>query len=258
VLELGAVGLELIGGLDMLLLGARLVIALLDTLVLGARLVIALLDGLLLGVWLVMALLDVLGLGVRLVMALLEMLLLGVRLVIALLETLLLGVRLVVTWLGLRLGETLREMLNEFDLGVATGVETGLETCRLDWLELPDLLSLDRDDLAAITGSVTSVKISSKKAKNKGWKVEKRFPVLDLCWFSVFCLLYSVFFFLVSIIRLLSSAFILYLSFHPLKAKNGTPVTKIPLKMSFFYFFCIFSTIIGNNLNRQTLQIMNS
>jgi hypothetical protein len=87
------VGRELIDWLDVLVLGARLVIALLGLL-----------------------------LGALLVIALLEMLLLGVRLVIALLEMLLLGARLVMAWL---------ELLEEVDLGVAIGAGAGLEACRL-------------------------------------------------------------------------------------------------------------------------------
>jgi hypothetical protein len=58
VLELGAVGRELIDRLDMLLLGARLVTTLLDMLLLGARLVMALLELLILGVRLVTARLE--------------------------------------------------------------------------------------------------------------------------------------------------------------------------------------------------------
>ena len=115
LLVLGAVGVgrELIDRLDMLVLGARLVMALLEILLLGARLVIALLE--------------LLVLGVRLVIALLEMLVLGARLVIALLELLLLGVRLVIA----RLDETLLELLEGVGLEVALGAGAGLEACRV-------------------------------------------------------------------------------------------------------------------------------
>jgi hypothetical protein len=161
VLEFGAVIRELIDPLDMLLLGALLVIALLDMLLLGALLVIDLLDMLLL--------------GARLVIALLEILLLGARLVIALLEMLLLGVRLVTARLELMLDEALLELFEEFALGAGLGAGAGLEACRLCWLELSDLLRLDRD-VAANTGSAISARISIKRVKNRGWKVEDSFP----------------------------------------------------------------------------------
>jgi hypothetical protein len=204
LLETLLLGVRLVMALlETLLLGVRLVMALLETLLPGARLVMARLDMLLLGARLVIALLDILLLGARLVIALLETLLLGARLVIALLETLLLGVRLVT----LRLDETLLELLEEFALGAAFGAGAGLEACRLCRLELFDLL-LDRD-VAARTGSAISAKISKKRAKNKGPKVEDSFlssvfPVWDAlrC-----CILYAVFFFVTNIIRLLSSAF---------------------------------------------------
>ena len=116
LLVLGAVGRELIDRLEMLVLGARLVMALLEVLVLGVRLVIAPLEMLLLGARLVMALLEMLLLGARLVMDLLEMLLLGALLVIDLLEMLLLGDLLVmdlleVLLLGVRLVMDLLELL---------------------------------------------------------------------------------------------------------------------------------------------------
>jgi hypothetical protein len=158
VLELGAVGRELIDRLDVLLLGVRFVIALLELLLLGVRLVIALLD--------------VLLLGVRLVMARLELLLLGVRLVIALLDVLLLGVLLAVIRLELRLDETLLELLDDDGLDGALGAGAGFEACLL---ELLDLLLLDLD-LAAKTGSAISARISIKRVKNRGWKVEDSFP----------------------------------------------------------------------------------
>lgn len=167
VLELGAADRVLIGGLDMLLLGVRLVTALPDMLVLGARLVIARLDGLLLGAWLVIALLDVLGLCARLVMALLGLLMLELR--------------LAVTWLGLRLGDTLRELPEEFDLGVALGAGAGLETCRLGWLELPDLLSLDRV-FAAKTGSQNNKRanIMQKTRKIEPFRRDSEILTFDL------------------------------------------------------------------------------
>ena len=152
--------------LDVLVLGARLVIALLEMLLLGVRLVIALLEMLLLGARLVIALLEMLLLGARL-----EMLLLGVRLVMALLEMLLLGVRLVIA----RLDETLLELLEEVGLDVTLGADAGLEACRVCLLELLDLLLLDRF-VAARTGSAISARISTKRAKSRGWKEKDRFP----------------------------------------------------------------------------------
>lgn len=115
--------------------------------------------------------LDVLVLGARLVMALLEMLLLGARLVMALLEMLLLGVRLVIA----RLDETLLELLEEVGLDVTLGADAGLEACRVCLLELLDLLLLDRF-VAARTGSAISARISTKRAKSRGWKEKDRFP----------------------------------------------------------------------------------
>lgn len=159
VLEFGAVDRELIDRLDMLLLGALLVIALLDMLLLGARLVIALLDILVLGARFVMALLEILLLGVLFIVDLLEMLLLGARLVIALLE-------LILT--ELRLDETLLELLEEFTLGAALGAGAdlgagaGLEACRL---ELVDLL-LERL-LAAKTGSQNNKRASNTQKTRK-------------------------------------------------------------------------------------------
>jgi len=149
LLVLGAVGWELIDRLEVLVLGARLVIAPLEMLVLGVRLVIALLDMLLLGALLVIARLEMLLLGARLVIALLEMLLLGARLVMDLLEVLLLGVRLAVTLLelllgvrlvmdllevlllGVRLAVTLLELLEGVGLDVAFGAGAGFEACRV-------------------------------------------------------------------------------------------------------------------------------
>jgi len=157
--------------LDVLVLGARLVMALLEMLLLGARLVIALLEMLLLGARLVIDRLEMLLLGVRLVIALLEMLLLGARLVMALLEMLLLGVRLVIA----RLDETLLELLEEVGLDVTLGADAGLEACRVCLLELLDLLLLDRF-VAARTGSAISARISTKRAKSRGWKEKDRFP----------------------------------------------------------------------------------
>jgi len=151
LLVLGVVGRELIDRLDVLVLGARLVMDLLE-LLLGARLVIDLLDVLLLGVLLVMDLLDVLLLGVLLVIVLLDVLLLGVRLVVTRLEVLLLGVRLAVTRLELRLDATLLERLDDDLLDVAFGAGAGFETCRVELLDLLDLLLLDFV-LAAIIGS---------------------------------------------------------------------------------------------------------
>jgi hypothetical protein len=136
VLEFGAVVRELIDGLDMLLLGALLVMVLLEML-LGARLVIALLDMLVLGALLVIALLEILLLGARLVMAL---------------PGLLFELRLAVTRLELGLDEMLLELLEEFDLGADLDEETEPEDCRLCWPEPPDLLLLERL-LAAKTGS---------------------------------------------------------------------------------------------------------
>jgi len=182
LLVLGAVGRELIDRLEMLVLGARLVMALLEVLVLGVRLVIAPLEMLLLGARLVMALLEMLLLGARLVMDLLEMLLLGALLVIDLLEMLLLGdllvmdllevlllgvrlvmdllelllgallviLRLEVFLLGVRLAVTRLEL--ELRLDVALGAGAGLEACRVCLLELLDLLLLDCF-VAARTGS---------------------------------------------------------------------------------------------------------
>jgi len=179
LLELGTDVRELIDRLEVLLLGARLVIALLEILLLGARFVMALLEILLLGARLVILLLVMLLLlgallvmllllelllllGALLVMTLLEVLLLGVRLVIVLLELLLLGVRLVVTRLELRLDETLLERFDD-DLEVDLGAGAGLEACRL---ELLDFLLLDRD-LAAITGS------QNNKSANRVQKTRK-------------------------------------------------------------------------------------
>ena len=112
MLELGAVGQELIGRLDVLVLGVRLVMALLEMLLLGVRLVMALLELLLLGVRLVIAMLDVLLLGVRLVMARLEPL-------------------LPVGRLELRLEITLLERIEDDAPGVALCAGTGLGACRL-------------------------------------------------------------------------------------------------------------------------------
>jgi hypothetical protein len=111
VLEFGAVGREIIDRLVMLLLGARLV----------------------------MTRLELLLLGVRFVTTLLDVFLLELRLVIVLLELLL---------LKFRLDEMLLELLEEFDLDIDLDEAAGLETCRL---ELLDLL-LERL-LAAKTGS---------------------------------------------------------------------------------------------------------
>lgn len=132
VLELGAVGRELIDRLDVLLLEMLLlVIALLELLLLGVRLVMARLDLLLLGARLVMDLLELLRLGALLVMVLLELLLLGVRLDMDLLDELLLGVRLVTDLLELRLDETLLELLDDDGLDVALGAGAGFEACRV-------------------------------------------------------------------------------------------------------------------------------
>ena len=100
LLVLGAVGRELIDRLELLMLGARLVMARLEVLIL--------LD------WLLLIPSEVEGL--------LEMLLLGVRLVMALLEMLLLGARLVMAWL---------ELLEGAGLDVTLGAGAGLEACRL-------------------------------------------------------------------------------------------------------------------------------
>lgn len=191
VLVLGVVDRELIDRLDVLVLGARLVIALLEMLLLGARLVmdlleillgarlvidllgarlvIDLLELLLLGARLAIDLLEVLLLGARLVIDRLDVLLLGVRLVVTLLELLLLGVRLAVTRLELRLDETLLERLEGVGLDVALGAGAGLEACRVCLLELRDLLLLDRV-LAAKTGS------QNNKRANKTQETRKSEP----------------------------------------------------------------------------------
>jgi hypothetical protein len=154
VLEFGAVAREFIDRLVMLLLGARFVMALLDMLVLGVRLIIDLLVMLVLGARFVMARLDMLELGARLIIDLLEMLELGIRPIVGLLDMLPTG-RLTAL-LELRLGEILREMLEEFTLGAALEAAADLETLRLELLDLP----LERL-LAANTGS-----LNSKRANN--------------------------------------------------------------------------------------------
>jgi len=163
--------------LEMLLLGARLVIDLLEVLLLGVRLVIDLLDVLLLGVRLVIDLLDVLLLGVRLVMDLLDVLLLGVRLVMDLLEVLLLGVRLAVTLLELRLDATLLELFEELGLDVALGAGAGFEACRVCLLELLDLLLLDRF-VAAKTGSQNNKRANRMQVTRKSDLLRRACPVL--------------------------------------------------------------------------------
>ena len=100
MLELGAVGLELIDRLDIDLLD----IDLLDILLLGVRVEMDLFEMLRLGVWLDMDLPDVILLGVRLVMALL---------------------------LEFRLDEILLELLDDDGLDDTLGAGAGLETCRL-------------------------------------------------------------------------------------------------------------------------------
>ena len=160
LLELGAVERELI----VLVSGARLVMLRLEVLLLGARLVIALLE-LLLGARLVIALLELL-LGAWLVIALLELLLLGARLVIALLELLLLGALLVIALLELLLDETLLELLDDDDLDVDLGAGAGVEACWLCPLELLDLLLPDRV-LAAITGSQNNKRANSMQKTKK-------------------------------------------------------------------------------------------
>ena len=150
MLEFGAVALEFIDRLVMLVLGVRFVIARLDMLELGERLMKDLLVMLLLGVRLIVDLLVMLLLGERLIIDLLDMLLLGVRLIVDLLDILL---------PELRLDEILRELLEEFTLGAALGAEAGLETLRLELLDLLDL-PLERL-LAANTGSQ-----NSKRANN--------------------------------------------------------------------------------------------
>jgi len=176
VLELGAVGRELIDRLDVLLFDDRLVMALLDILLLGVRLL--------------MDLLEVLLLGVRLVIALLELLLLGVRLVMALLELLLLELRFTVARLELRRDDTLRELLEVFALGVDLDEDDDLEDCRL---ELLDRL------LAAKTGSQ-----NNKRANNvqKTRKIEPFRMDFELLILNLRFLIFPV-----NIIRLLSSAF---------------------------------------------------
>ena len=104
MLELGAVGLELIDRLDELPPGARLDIDLLEILLLGVRVEMDLFEMLRLGVWLDMDLPDVILLGVRLVMALL---------------------------LEFRLDEMLLELLDDDGLDDTLGAGAGLETCRL-------------------------------------------------------------------------------------------------------------------------------
>ncbi|MHC4323720.1 MAG: hypothetical protein ACYSUX_05555 [Planctomycetota bacterium] len=191
-----------------LLLGARLVMDLLDMLLLGVLLVMDLLE-LLLGARLVIDLLDMLLLGVRLVIVLLELLrlvidllelLLGARLVIVLLELLLLGVRLVIVLLELLLDEILLELLDD-GLDGALGAGVGLETCRL---ELLDLL-LDRV-LAAKTGSENNKRANKMQVTKKSELSRRDSATLRFD----FCLLSSEFCFLIYIIRLLSSAFTTY------------------------------------------------
>jgi len=183
VLEFGALVRELIDRLDMLLLGARLV----------------------------MALLEMLELGVRLVMALLEVLLLGVRLVMALLEVLLLGVRLAVIRLELRLDETLLELLEDDDLEFALGAGAGLEACRLCLLELLDLLLLDRF-VAAKTGS------QNNKRANNMQKTRKSEPFCVL--YSVFCILINIIRLLSSALTSLLLFYLLKAQVRPLVTKN--------------------------------------
>jgi hypothetical protein len=188
LLELGLEVLELIDGLDILLLGVLLVILLLELLLLEVMLLLTL--------------------GARLVIDLLDVLLLGVRLEELLLELLLLGVLLIVGRLELRLDETFLEGLEDDLLDEDRLAEDDLEDDRLD---PRDLLLLERD-LAANTGSQ-----NNKSAKNTQ-KTSKKEPFRVL--YPDSCILYSVFFFLFNIIRLLSSALTYSLLFHTIKGNR--------------------------------------
>jgi hypothetical protein len=163
----------------LLLLGALLVMLLLEVLLLGALLVMARLELLLLELLLL--------LGDRLVTLLLELLLLGALLVTDLLELLLLGDRLVTLLFELRLDETLLGRLDDDLLDEDLAAEDDLEDCRL---ELLDLL-LDRDDLAARTGSQNNKSANRIQETRKSKPYRRDFELLI---------------FLVYIIRLLSSA----------------------------------------------------
>ena len=158
----------------MLLLGERFVIALLVMLLLDERLIVDRLVMLLLGVLLIVDLLVMLLLGVLLIVDLLEMLLLGVRLIVDLLDILL---------LELRLDEILRELPEEFILGAALDVVAGLETLRLDLLDLLDLL-FERP-LAAKTGSQNNKRaINTLKTRKSG--PPRKNPLDSWLLYSVF------------------------------------------------------------------------
>ena len=156
-------------------------------------------------------------------------------------ELLLEELRLVVTLLVGRL-EELR--LEELRLDVTRLDVAALE--RLDEVDLDDDLAEEEDFVedelfrlvlldAAITGSAISARISTKSTKNSGLKEKDRFLV------SEFRILYSVFFFSVSIVRLLSSAFTSKLLFHlPIKGKRQHPGNKISAKYEFFSLFLRF------------------
>ncbi len=126
----------------------------------------------------------------------------------------------------LRLDVTVLELLDDVDLDDDLAEEEDFDEDELFRLVLLDV---------AITGSAISARISTKSTKNRGLKEKDRFPA------SNFRILYSVFFFSVSIVRLLSSAFTSKLLFHlPIKGKRQLPGNKISAKYRFFSLFSAF------------------
>ena len=132
------------------------------------------------------------------------------RLDVTLLEDRLEVLRLDVTLLVLRLDVAVLELLDVVDLEVVFAAGADFAAGWLFRLVLLDRL------VAAITGSLTSARISKKRTKNKGRKAKDSFPASKFCLSrmgrltvlsSDFRLLISEFCFLINILRLLSSAF---------------------------------------------------